>query len=198
MITAQVMSPTYPSKGQVHLTDEQLLVEACQAGEERAFRLLYDHYAPLLLTMARRYTTHSEESEDILQEAFIKIFRNIKRYKSNGSFEGWIKRILINTAINHFHAQARIREQTSLDSAAVFQSEDADAIQRLSAEELISKVRQLPDGYRMVFNLYVIEGFDHQEIAKMMKISVGTSRSQLAKAKRKLQDMIRGPQYNGS
>ena len=180
-----------PKKKQYPLPiPESELVAACQAREEKAFRLMYDHYAPLLLTMAMRYTSRAAEAEDILQETFIKVFKSIDKFVLNGSFEGWLKRILVNTAINHFHQQSRVKESSTLDSAAIFQSEDADIIDQMSEDELIEKIRQLPEGYRIVFNLYVIEGYDHQEIGKLLNISAGTSRSQLAKAKKKLKESL--------
>lgn len=197
MITAPLIDQRSNKKPYALPIEESDLVAACQAREERAFRLLYNHYAPLLMSMAMRYTSRSEEAEDILQESFIKIFKSIEQFKPEGSFEGWIKRILVNTAINHFHKQNRLRERSSsLEEAAIFQNEDADAIDQLSAEELIDQVRQLPEGYRLVFNMYVIEGYDHQEIAKMLNISTGTSRSQLAKAKKKLKETLQAQGRN--
>ncbi|MEM9023176.1 MAG: sigma-70 family RNA polymerase sigma factor, partial [Bacteroidota bacterium] len=187
VIVAQpVRTSSIASPRRLSPEEEGQLIVACQQKKEVAYRMLYDFYSPLLMSIAMRYATGLEEAEDILQEGFIKIYKSIGRYKPEGSFEGWLKRIVVNTAINQFHRSHRIREQQSLDNATIFHAEDADALHRLSAEELLNVVRCLPEGYRMVFNLYVIEGYDHGEIGKKLNISESTSRSQLAKAKKRL------------
>jgi len=135
-----------------------------------------------------RYTDNKDDAQDILQEGFIKVFKNIQSFRRQGSFEGWIRRIMVHTSIEHYRRNSRyfmvdIEEARSL-------SFDADVLSNLGRNEILDLVQQLPVGYRTVFNLYVIEGYPHQEIADMLQITVGTSKSQLSRGKKILQEKI--------
>ncbi len=171
--------------------EEKKLVEACQQNKAGAFRELYDRYGGVLYGICLRYAGNEPEAQDILQEALIKIFNKVGSFRSEGSFEGWLKRLVANTAINHLKKSYRVNELGSTDDVVEFESNDISALDQLSVEELIDLINLLPEGYRLVFNMYVLEGYDHREIAKHLNISESTSRSQLVKAKRKLQESLR-------
>ncbi|WP_256469206.1 RNA polymerase sigma factor [Parasegetibacter sp. NRK P23] len=150
---------------------------------------LYERFAPKMYGVCLRYTSDQEEAQDILQEGFIKVFRNLEKFRQEGSFEGWIRRIVINTAIEHFRRRKHLQPVTEKEEAAIEATEES-ALDRLAEKDIIALVRQLSPGYRAVFNLYVIEGYGHKEIAEMLGISEGTSKSQLARAKAVLQRLV--------
>ncbi len=171
------------------------LAERCLRGERAAQELLYARYAPGLFAVCRRYAPTREQAEDLLQEAFIRGFRALGQYRADGPLEGWLRRIVVRTAINQFHAAAARPRETDLTEAADLSSADHDALAHLSADDLRDVIRQLPDGYRLVLNLYCFEGYAHREIAEMLHIDERTSSSQLAKARRKLLALLRRPTY---
>ena len=168
---------------------EHQLIEDCLKGNAKSQRKLFHRFAGKMMTVCRRYACDQTEAEDILQEAFIKIFTNIAQYRFEGSFEGWIRRIVVHSALK-FLQKKRIRFTDIEMEADTLPSRDVDAFAALSAEDLMKIIGSLPDGYRVVFNLYVIEGYDHTEIAALLGISPATSRSQLLKARRALQAQI--------
>ena len=141
------------------------------------------------MTVCRRYANDQTEAEDMLQESFIRVFNNIAQYRFEGSLEGWIRRIVIHTALRILQKK-KIRFAEIKDDLDVEQSMSVDGIATLGAEELLKLISALPDGYRVVFNLYVLEGYDHNEIAAMLDINAATSRSQLSKARKVLQTQI--------
>lgn len=136
-----------------------------------------------------RYARHELEAQDLMQEGFIRVFSKLKDFRMEGSLEGWIRRIMVHTAINQYRRKSFQQERFGLEKLPD-DPVPADALDRLGAEELMGLVNALPDGYRMVFNLFAIEGFDHAEIAELLGCGESTSRSQLAKARRMLQAMI--------
>lgn len=141
------------------------------------------------MTICRRYANDHHEAEDMLQESFIRIFKSINQYKSLGSFEGWVRRITVNTAIQ-FLQKRKIRF-TEIDNMSIEPpSSDRSVFSDLDAEDLLKLISLLPDGYRTVFNLFVLEGYSHEEISQMMKIETATSRSQLSKARAMLREKI--------
>ena len=144
-----------------------------------------------MMTVCRRYARDQREAEDMLQESFIRIFAYIGQYRFEGSFEGWIRRIVINAALNILQKH-RIRFADADPSGERFAGMvvDADAITKISTDELLNLISHLPDGYRLIFNLHVIEGYDHNEIARLLNISPPTSRSQLSKARALLRTQI--------
>jgi RNA polymerase sigma factor (sigma-70 family) len=151
--------------------------------------MLFQAYAGKLMTICRRYAGDRHEAEDMLQESFINIFKNIKQYKSLGSFEGWIRRITVNAAIQVLQKR-KIRFTEMNNVSFEPESRDNSVLSSLEAEDLLKLISQLPDGYRTVFNLYVVEGYSHEEISYMMKIEIATSRSQLSKARAMLREKI--------
>jgi RNA polymerase sigma factor (sigma-70 family) len=167
---------------------EAELIAACVRGEHRAQRQLYDQLAGLMLTVCRRYLKRREDAEEALLMGFAKMFRALPNYRFEGSFEGWVRRIMVNEAL----MQLRQRESMLVSVEDFAQPENlattpATADTQLQAEDLMSLLADLPTGYRTVFNLYALEGFGHQEIAEMLGISEGTSKSQLSKARAMLQ-----------
>ncbi len=162
------------------------IIESCKRNNRKAQRQLYDYYAPVLMGICIRYATSTDEANDILQESFIKIFRQIKQFENKGSFEGWIKRITVNTAISNYRKNLKHYNQYNIDdiytddhSTSMYQSD-------YTHEELLKLIHSLPDGYRVVFNLYAIEGYKHKEIAEMLGIDIATSKSQYSRAKKVL------------
>ncbi len=153
-------------------------------------RMLFDAYAGKMMSVCYRYAGNHHDAEDLLQEAFVKIFAHIHQFKWEGSFEGWMRRIVVNTALKFL--QKKKLQVTEVNEATTGNLQVApESISYLQAEQLMLLLNKLPEGYRVVFNLYVIEGYDHDEIAKMLNIQAGTSRSQLVKARKMLQGMIK-------
>jgi len=170
----------------VRMTDHEL-IDTCLKGEERGYRALYERYGPVLMSIAHRYSADQATAEDIFQEAFIRIFQKLGDFKRQGSLEGWLKRVLVTTALNHLKKNKRWNESVAPEDDAMDEAEEASILEEMSANELMECIKSLPEGYRVVFNLYVIEGYDHKEIAEMLNITASTSRSQLVKAKKQLQ-----------
>lgn len=172
---------------------DQEILEGCKSGERNAFDLLYKKYASTMLGICMRYCKRREEAEDILHEGFIKVFANIAKFRGDGSFEGWIKRIMINTSLSYYHANLKHHFKSSVDDLEDLPRDgDDDGVysNAPSRSELLSLIQELPDGYRFVFNMYVFENFSHKEIARELGVSVNTSKSQLAKARRQLQKKL--------
>lgn len=163
----------------------------CLDNDPKAQGELYQRLAPKMFGICLRYTRNRMEAEDILQEGFIKVFRHLKDYRNDGSLEGWIRRTMVNTAINFYKKRAKYQNDVSLDQSEPINQEEESAIDKLSAMELLDHIRELPDGYRMVFNLNVIEGYTHKEIGEMLNISENTSKSQLSRARNVLQGKLK-------
>ena len=151
--------------------------------------MLFDAYARKMMSVCLRYAPNHHDAEDILQEAFIKVFAHIHQFKFEGSFEGWLRRIVVNTALKALQKK-KLHFAEVNESTIPVANTDAGAPSNLGAEQLMKLLNNLPDGYRIVFNLYVIEGYDHDEIAQLLNIQTSTSRSQLVKARKMLQQQI--------
>lgn len=170
---------------------EAEIIKRCIKKDRKAQRYLYKIYAPVLLGMCMRYVVNRAEAEDILQEAFVKIFFNVKNFSGTGSFEGWMKRIVINTAITHYHKNLKRRYHYDVSDMYDLKSDEAEfGHAEFTQEELLNVISTLPDGYRMVFNLYAIEGYKHKEIAKMLDVDINTSKSQFSRARKLLQKKL--------
>nr|WP_262914628.1 RNA polymerase sigma factor [Pontibacter vulgaris] len=168
---------------------EEEIIAGCRQGKASFQEKLYQLYSRRMMAVCVRYTQSRFEAEDIFHEAFVKVFKNIDTY-SGGSFEGWVRRIFVNTAINHYHKNRRLQEQLDYSTIEEVTPTDEDIISTISGQELMELVNQLPEGYRLVFNLYVVEGYNHREIGEMLSIAEGTSKSQLAKAKAQLKKLL--------
>lgn len=142
------------------------------------------------MSITLRYTESRGEAAEILNDAFMKVFKNIKQYDTNRPFKPWLRQIILNTAINHYHKTKEYRQVDEIDFTENSLPKDEEIISGISYDEIIEMVQELSPAYRTVFNLYVIEGFKHREIADMLDIAVGTSKSNLAKAKRNLQSIL--------
>ncbi|MBM3432685.1 MAG: sigma-70 family RNA polymerase sigma factor [Bacteroidetes bacterium] len=166
------------------------LINGCLVNDHRAEEQLYRWLSPRLFAVCLRYASDREAAEDILQEGFIKLFQKLSTYRSEGSFEGWARRIIVNTAIEHFR---RIKPLVSLEQETPPQepSLQETGVTQLEAKELSALIQELPVGYRTVFNLYAVEGYNHGEIAQQLGISEGTSKSQYARAKKWLQERLK-------
>lgn len=169
---------------------EEALRQGCIDGRADYQRLLYDYFSPRMFGICLRYANDYHHAEDILQEGFIKIFRNMDKFRGDGSFEGWIKKIFINTAIEHYRKSVNHIGHAELEPDSVIRHISEKATDNLAAQDLMKLVQQLSPGYRTIFNLYVIEGYSHKEIADTMGISEGTSKSQLARARNILKKMV--------
>lgn len=176
-------------KAQFSPLTEKEIIQGCIEGDIQTQRLLFNTFAPKMMSVCLRYIGNRSEAEDVLQDGFILVFRHIDKFKFNGSFEGWIRRIMVNTALKFL--QSKKVNFVEIDAVqATFIHGEPSVLSELNTEELMKMIDALPDGYKIVFNLYVIEGYSHDEIAKLIHISPGTSRSQLIKARRLLQKQI--------
>ena len=137
-----------------------------------------------------RYAGNADNAQDILQDGFIKVFRKLDSFRREGSFEGWVRRIFVNTAIEHFRRKNYLQPVTEREESTI-ESKTLSALDGMNEKDILKLVQELSPGYRTVFNLYVVEGYTHKEIASMLDITEGTSKSQLSRAKVILQDMIR-------
>jgi RNA polymerase sigma factor (sigma-70 family) len=168
---------------------ERELIEGCVRGDSHCQLEVFRLYAGKMLSVCKRYARHEAEAEDMLQDAFVKVFEHMERFEFKGSFEGWVRRIVVNTALKAFQRSSFQKERIGIEVHEDVPIEP-EALSHLQEEELLRMIAQLPDGYRVVFNLYVIEGYSHKEIAEMLNIGESTSRSQLVKARKILQDRI--------
>ncbi len=170
------------------------IIEGCVAGKRSAQSALYRKYAAVMLAICLRYAQNHDEAEDIMQEAFMKIFQNISSYRNEGSFEGWMKRIMINHALNFYRKSRKLpflEDIGSINESEILDKEDQPALHALvSAEKLTALIQMLPPGYRMVFNMYVFEEYSHREISRELSISENTSKTQLLKARRMLRKKL--------
>jgi RNA polymerase sigma factor (sigma-70 family) len=169
---------------------ESDLLEGCRRGDRKMQHELYNRFAPKMYGVCLRYASNAEEAEDILQEGFIKIFNKINSYRGEGSFEGWIRRIFVNTAIEHFRKKIYLQPISETEENTV-EGKYLSVLDSLAEKDIIQLVQQLSPGYRTVFNMYVVEGYTHKQIAEMLGISEGTSKSQLSRAKLILQDLVK-------
>jgi RNA polymerase sigma-70 factor (ECF subfamily) len=176
------------------LEDLKDIIEACASGDVRAQEKLYHRFAPKMLGVCLRYAKDLTEAEDNLQEGFIKVFMNIKKFRHEGSLEGWIRRIMVNVSLERFRKQNIMYPVEDISRYESPQISD-EIMARISADELIAIIQELPPRYKMAFNLFVMEGFSHQQISEEMQISVGTSKSNIARArdilKRKVQNLYK-------
>lgn len=168
------------------------ILAGCRANKQGSFEILFKRYYRVLLGIALRYCRNRAEAEDTLQDAFIRIFQNIRSYEGKGSFEGWMKRIVQFTAINNYKSnlKANLHVEISETEEALSDKSVESFFDEFEAPEIIALLQQLPEGYRMAINLYFIDEYSHKEIAEMMGISIGTSKSQLFKAKNYLKHLL--------
>lgn len=163
--------------------DERQLVKDCLRQKPEAQRQLYEQFAKTMLGICYRYTKSLRDAEDVLQDGFVKVFLGLKQYKFEGELGAWIRRIMVNTALNFLKKNRKYRDEMYFDEQPLHPVADDNPAVNLEAKEMADLIRQLPQGYQTIFNLYAIEGFSHVEIGEMLGISDGTSRSQYARAR---------------
>ena len=171
--------------------DYNKLVRNCLKLKPEAQRQLYEHFAPAMLGVCFRYTKSMSDAEDVLQDGFVKVFKNLDQYRSEGELGGWIRRIMVNTALNFLKTNKRYQNDLMFHEMSLHPVSTDDPLIQLQAKELSELIRQLPTGYQTIFNLYAIEGYSHVEIASMLGINDGTSRSQYARARALLIEWIK-------
>lgn len=176
---------------------ERELVQGCLREDRRCQEQLYHRYSRRMYAVCLRYARHELEAQDMLQEGFIRVFDKLPGFRLEGSLEGWIRRIMVHTAINHYRKLSFKNEKFGLERLPE-EPVSSTALEQLGERELLALVAGLPDGYRMVFNLYAIEGYDHAEIAEILGCGESTSRSQLSKARKMLQMKINETQIHVS
>jgi RNA polymerase sigma-70 factor (ECF subfamily) len=173
----------------IYRAKEEELIKGCLRRERSAQQQLFDLYSSKMYGLCYRYVRHAMEAEDILVTAFTKVFERIGQFKGEGSFEGWIRRIMVNEALTYLRKSRTMYLETDLEQAD--REPDYDNLSdHLEAEDLLKMIQELPPGYRLVFNMYAIDGYSHKEIAKQLGISENTSKSQLSRARVYLQKLL--------
>lgn len=171
------------------MLDNRELIEACVKGDRVAQQNLYDLFSRRMYVVCLRYTKSQQEAEDVLQDSFIKVFKNLKGYRGDSRLDYWIKRIVINTALNSQRKKLYMYPMVDIDDVKN-EFDHSKAFSNFQMEELLKMIKELPTGCQTVFNLFAIEGYSHKEIAEMLEVSEGTSKSQFARARKLLQDKI--------
>jgi RNA polymerase sigma-70 factor (ECF subfamily) len=172
------------------MISEQKLIKEVKRGKPKYQKLLFEIYAPKMLGVCSRYFQTMEEAEDALQDGFVKVFSNINSFRGNGSFEGWIRRIMVNTSLNLHRKNLKHYYHIDIADTETRISDIRLNFDQLEVQDLLNMIQELPNGYRLVFNLYEIEGYSHKEIADELGVSVNTSKSQLLKARRRLREKL--------
>ncbi len=170
---------------------ENEIIAGCRTGDSDARRALYERYGGVLYSISCRYMKDRVVAEDILHDSIITIFSKIKDYRGDGSFEGWCKRITVNTALGHIRKNNPLEKALDIDSAVTLRDSDASIISQISNNELLESIQTLSEGYRTILNLYAIEGYSHKEIGELLQISEVTSRSQYSRARARLIEILK-------
>ena len=168
---------------------DELLTE-CRQGNRKAQEGLYKLLASKMLGVCMRYATDKMEAEDMMQNGFIKVFNKLNDFRGEGSFEGWVRRIMVHASIEYYRKHHKMMQVVDIDTAHDVQGVDPLVASNLGVKDLLALIQQLPPGYRMVFNLYAIEGYSHKEVGEMMTITEGASKSQLSRARTILKEQI--------
>jgi RNA polymerase sigma factor (sigma-70 family) len=168
---------------------EQEFIQSCIDKDAVSLKLLYENFYPKMFPLCKRYANNEDDALDILHDGFIKVFKNIDKYQVGTSLNAWIKRIMVNTAIDYYRKETR-RRASNIEEAITLSSDNPDALSDISADEIISLLQHLSPSYRSVFNMYVIEGYSHKELASILEITESTSRSNLVKARNKMRELL--------
>ena len=172
------------------MVTEKELIKRCCKNDPRAQQELYEKYAPKMYGVCLRYACNKEIAQDLMHDGFITVFSKISSFRGEGSFEGWLRRIFVNTALGYLRKTDIVGHAAEIETAGQFGSAEATAVEQMTEAERLRCIAKLPDGYRAVLNLFAIEGYSHKEIAAMLNISEGTSRSQYLRAKVFLQRLL--------
>jgi RNA polymerase sigma factor (sigma-70 family) len=170
--------------------DEISLIKACSNGDNKAFRKIYEIHSGTMYSICLRYMNNEDEAKDALQEGFIKVFKNISKFKFTGSFEGWMKRIFVNSSIELIRKRKMHLDVSELNSNELPLTAKIET-GSMDAEKMMTLVQQLPEGYRTVFNMFIVDGYSHKEISDYLEISESTSKTQLFKARKQLQEWLK-------
>ena len=176
------------SKSNHTLTDLDL-IQGSIDGDHQIQEILYHRFSPKMYAVCLRYSGNADDAQDLLQEGFIKVFKNLSKFRGDGSFEGWIRRIFVNTSIEHFRKKVNLYTVTETQEETL-EDKEWNVLDNLAEKDIIAMIHELSPGYRVVFNMHVIEGYSHKEIAEILGINEGTSKSQLARAKGVLKKMV--------
>ena len=168
------------------MPDELDLLRGVKRGDPAAQQAFYAHFKRKTMGVCLRYARRREEAEDLFQEAMVRVFEQVHQVREPGALSAWVRQVVIRTAINHYHHEARRQHEKEEEGAETPGSDDTQALSALATNELLRLVNDLPEGFRLVFNLYVIDGYSHEEIATLLGIGVSTSKSQLARARQRL------------
>tara|TARA_B110000046_G_scaffold184960_1_gene224995 strand:+ start:117 stop:653 length:537 start_codon:yes stop_codon:yes gene_type:complete len=171
------------------MTDEELIVR-CLEGDQRAQQALFERFAGKMMAVCMRYAGDREKAQDLLQDGFVKVFIHLHKFKGEGSFEGWIRRTMINTVLDELRKRNRMHVDADISEADYLAGEGEMSTSDLRVEEMMKIIQAMPTGYRTVFNMYAIEGYSHQEIADELGVSESTSKSQFRKARNYLMNII--------
>ena len=163
--------------------DDAALIKECVKGNAKAQRFLFDKFAPKMLTVCVRYAKNKSDAEDVLQDAFIKVFNKISEFKNEGSLEGWIRRIMVNTSLDQIRKNSKFSNDTDLEAVSYKLENNDFTFENLVSEDLLKLINSMPNGYRIVFNMFAIEGYSHQEIASTLGVTENTSKSQYLRAR---------------
>ena len=169
---------------------EEAILSGCLQNDPVAQRELYTRYSPKMLSVCYRFAHNREDAEDMLQDGFIKVFSQMHTFQNKGAFEGWIRRIMVHTCINHLKKNKKFNESVDIIHATTVQVKEESIPSIIQAKQVVECIRLLPIGYRTVLNLYAIEGFSHREIGDMLDIEESTSRSQYTRAKAMLEEIL--------
>jgi RNA polymerase sigma factor (sigma-70 family) len=172
-----------------HITNEHDLIQGSIKGDRKVQELLYHRFAPKMYAVCLRYSGNTDDAQDLLQEGFIKVFKNLGKFRGEGSFEGWIRRIFVNTSIEYFRKKVNMLTVTGTHEVTI-EDKEWTVLDSLAEKDIFAMIQQLSPGYRSVFNLHVVEGYSHKDIGEMLGINEGTSKSQLARAKAVLKKMV--------
>ena len=173
-----------------HTISETDLIKGCIEGNRQMQEELYKRFSGKMYAVCLRYANNADDAQDLLQEGFIKVYRNLHRFRAEGSFEGWIRRVFVNSSIEHFRKKALQLSKVSDKEENTIEDTDSSALDQMAEKDIVRLIQELSPGYRTVFNLYVVEGYSHREIGEMLGISEGTSMSHLARARSILQKRV--------
>lgn len=176
----------------------RLLLEGCKKNDRESQRLLYQHYYAYAMSICIRYCRSLDEAKEIVNDGFMKVFQKLDQHETESSFKGWLRKIMVNSAIDHYRKESRHYNHIEATADRVFEPAVGTVLDDISYAELIGMIQRLSPAYRAVFNLYVIDGFKHDEISKILNISEGTSKSNLMKARENLKEMIEKANRKGA
>ena len=169
---------------------EENLIKKCASGNVLAQKTFYEKFAGKMMGVCLRYARDYEEAQDVMQDAFIKIFGKLPGYEKKGSLEGWVRRIVVNTALDSYRKNKKHQQNVDVDTVDYMLDSNSYIIEEMNANDLLAVIKTLPEGYQMVFNLFAIEGYSHKEIAERLGITESTSKSQFSRAKKSLREIL--------